>query len=532
MPANSPKKRQTKESASVSRKKKLLEEAVAYATSRHGKVLANSIQTKAEYVEWECSKGHIWKQPVGALLTNKSWCAVCSGNAPRNLQVLVDIAKSRGGKVLSTEYKNVDATYEFECSLGHKFSNTFKHVEKRGQWCPTCNKGSKSEEICRTTFEQIFGYEFRKVRPKWLRNSRNRQMEIDGFCQELKIGFEYQGIQHFGKQIFGGSLRKRIEDDQLKAKLCKENGVHLFIIDYRMEYKDFPKHIEAQAKKFNFDIECYDFKRIIDIERAYIRDDRLPELIQLLKKKQIRVLSTKWIGVNDSYQFRCDVCGHEWSAKGNHFFNARRVGGCQKCSLKKVAGSNRLNIEEIQEYAAKHGGKCLSIEYGEIKQKYKFECSEGHIFEDIYNNMKFRNTFCLTCEGRVTKKYLSDVEALKLLEKFNLKPIAPRPKLASQGWPALCLVCGEEVKTSIQHLLDRASPCKFCSGFAIREKKVRELFAKARIEPIVPFKSGTSPWKSKCLDCGAIVNGRYSNLIKGQAGCRACYLKSVNKKQN
>jgi hypothetical protein len=277
------------------RKGKILSEAIKYAQSRNGKVLAIEINTKKEFVDWECVKGHIWNQPVGALLTNKSWCAICSGNSPRNLQVLIDIATARGGKVLSTEYKNVDATYDFECSLGHKFSNTFKHVEKRGQWCPTCNKGSKSEEICRTTFEQIFGYEFKKARPKWLRNSRNRQMEIDGLCGELNFGFEYQGIQHFSKQIFKTSLEKRIADDEVKAKLCKENGIQLFILDYRMEYSEFPLEIKKQAKAFGIDLRQYDFSKPIDLERAYIRDDRLPRLVELLKPQQITVLSTKWI---------------------------------------------------------------------------------------------------------------------------------------------------------------------------------------------------------------------------------------------
>ena len=512
------------------RKAAILVAANAYAKSRMGKVLATEISTKREYVQWECAKGHRWKQPVGALLANQSWCSICSGNAPRSLQVLIDIAKARGGKVLSTEYKNVDATYDFECSRGHKFSNSFKHVEKRGQWCPTCNKGSKSEEICRTTFEQIFGYEFKKVRPKWLKNSRNRQMEIDGFCAELNIGFEYQGIQHFGKQIFKTSLEKRIADDELKAKLCKLNGISLFILDYRMEYSDFPMEIKKQAKAFSLSVKRFNFSKPIDLDRAYIRDDRLPRLIELLKSKRITVLSTKWIGVNDYYEFRCDVCGHEWSAKGNHFFNTRRVGGCKKCSMKNLAGSNRLNLEEIQDFAAKHGGKCLSTEYGKIKQKYKFQCAKGHLFEDIYNNMKSRNTFCSECDGRTIKKYLSDQEALEIMNKFNLQPIAPRPRLVSQGWPSICMVCKEEVSTSLQHLLDRGSPCKYCSGFAISEKTVRQVFAKAKLQPIDPFKSGTSPWKSKCLVCGSIVNGRYSNLIKGQSGCRTCYYESVKKK--
>jgi hypothetical protein len=438
------------------------------------------------------------------------------------LYELEEVALARGGKLLSTIYINVDATYDFECSLGHKFSNSFNRVVGRGQWCPTCNKGSKSEEICRTTFEQIFGLEFPKKRPKWLRNSRNRQMEIDGYCEELKIGFEYQGIQHFGKQFFGTSLDQRIKDDELKAKLCEENGIKLFIIDYRMEYKDFPKNILSQAKKFGMDTSQLDFDQAIDLSKAYIRDDRLPILKKLLKEKKITVLSTKWIGVKDKYDFRCDVCGHEWTATGNHFFNSRRVGGCQKCSIKLVAGANRLDIEEINQFAKRHGGKCLSTEYGHIKQKYKFECSKGHIFEDIYNNMKFRDTFCAICEERTTKKYLSDEEAVAILRKFNLEPLAPRPKLMSKGWPAKCLVCGEEVGTSLNHLLDRGSPCKYCSGASISETKVREIFSQALLEPIEPFKSGTAPWKSKCLRCGSIVNGRYSNLVKGQGGCRTC----------
>jgi len=153
-----------------------------------------------------------------------------------------------------------------------------------------------------------------------------------------------------------------------------------------------------------------------------------------------------------------------------------------------LAGSNRLTLEEIQKYAKKHQGICLSTEYGDIKQRYRFRCKQGHDFEDICNNMKFRNTFCPTCENRTTKKHLSDAEAIAVLTKFNLTPLTSRPKLLSQGWPAICLVCGEEVGTSLQHLLDRGSPCKYCSGASISERKVREVFAKALLEPIEPFK--------------------------------------------
>ena len=63
------------------------------------------------------------------------------------------------------------------------------------------------------------------------------------------------------------------------------------------------------------------------------------------------------------------------------------------------------------------------------------------------------------------------------------------------------------------------------------EAKTREVFSNALLEPIEPFKTGTAPWKSKCLTCGSIVNGRYSNLVKGQSGCRTCYYASQKDKK-
>jgi formylmethanofuran dehydrogenase subunit E len=297
-----------------------------------------------------------------------------------------------------------------------------------------------------------------------------------------------------------------------------------------MEYQDFPDEIQKQAHKFGIDLSGYDFNLPVDISRAYIRDDRLPILKKILKEKQITVLSTKWFGVKDKYSFRCDICGHEWMATGSHFFNSRRIGGCKKCSMTKLAGANRLNLKEVQKFAERKGGICISTEYGEIKQKYKFKCSHGHEFEDIYNNMKFRDTFCPTCENRTTKTFLSDEEALKVLRDNNLEPLTGRPKLVAQRWSATCMICGEETGVSLQHLLDGRNPCKYCAGTVISEKKVREVFSQAKLEPIEPFKTGAKSWKSKCLQCGSIVNGRYSNLVKGQSGCRTCYYASKKRK--
>jgi len=374
-----------------------------YVEEKKGIILSQGPWLSKDRVDVRCSCGFEWNVQVGALYSLRTWCPKCAGNLERNLEELKEIVETRGGKLHSSTYHGVDATYEFECSLGHKFSNMFKKIEK-GQWCPTCNRGTKSEEIARETFQQIFGTSFPKVRPKWLKNSRGYQMEIDGCSMSLKIGFEYQGIQHFKNSHFGTDLVKRIEDDKLKAKLCEENGILLIILTYRNDYQDFPLLIKSQLAIYGFDTKQYNFEKPIDLDKAYIRDDRLIEFKSIMAEKDIEVLSTKWLTVKAKYELLCRVCGHTWKAQGSAFFNSRATAGCDKCARARAGERMKLGMSALGEYAAKHGGVVLSSEYAKRKHVYEWRCKNGHTFQGNFNNMLERNQFCPICENRTQRK--------------------------------------------------------------------------------------------------------------------------------
>ena len=52
-------------------------------------------------------------------------------------------------------------------------------------------------------------------------------MELDGYSEKLKIGFEYQGKQHFKLTYYSKNqkiLKERILDDKLKARICKRKN--------------------------------------------------------------------------------------------------------------------------------------------------------------------------------------------------------------------------------------------------------------------------------------------------------------------
>lgn len=136
------------------------------------------------------------------------------------------IADAKGGSVLGTyiDKKTQKQMVVIKCCMGHEFRialDKISYGNRMDQWCPICRRFVWSEEVIRVIFQRIFKREFPKYRPKFLKN-----MELDGYNQELNLGFEVNGSSH--RSNFLG--RNRLENDRKKAELCRENGLKLVVI--------------------------------------------------------------------------------------------------------------------------------------------------------------------------------------------------------------------------------------------------------------------------------------------------------------
>jgi len=471
-----------------------------------------------ERLLWKCGNGHEWYSTPRSVIRAKSWCPKCARNAPRDIKELVEIVNAREGQLLTKTYSGVDAKYSIKCSLGHSFSNQFKKIVDSGQWCPICSKGSKSEELARTTMEQIFDSEFPKIRPSWLKNSRGNQMELDGYSVELQLAFEYQGIQHFeDNSAFKLNLQQRVEDDELKRKLCREHGVHLFILDYKTNYLDFSKVIFKQAQDFGI-ASKYNFAREIDLNKAYIRENRLEELRRLLIEKNIRLVSTKWIDTETKYEMECLVCSNHWKARGQAFFNTRSIAGCKKCAMKKLTDAQRGSLDELRNWASTFGGTLISNEYKTAQAKYKFRCYEGHLFEAKFNNMRNRQQFCPDCDGRQKREKPTLEVVTRRLNEKSLTAIEEFKKL-DERFLCRCNVCGEEVNVVLSHLKQGINGCPYCSGHKTREKDALIILKELDFQPISKFKGGAAPWQVMCTVCKQERRVVISSLRKKRKKC-------------
>lgn len=206
---------------SESKKKHSIEEMRLIAITRGGKCLSNNYINTDSKLLWECAKGHQWKA-IPDHVRRGSWCPICaikirSDKTRSSIEEMQEIAESRGGKCLSKTYVNRNSKLLWQCAEGHQWEAQPNCI-KSGQWCPQCSSGL-GERICREFFEQLFGHQFPKIRPKWLINKRGNRMELDGYCESLGIAFEHQGEQHYSVIHFIKSeerLQIRQEDDREK----------------------------------------------------------------------------------------------------------------------------------------------------------------------------------------------------------------------------------------------------------------------------------------------------------------------------
>lgn len=167
-------------------------------------------------------------------------------------QDVVDALKAKGISAVGI-YKNARSPIDLKCDkCDCLFSNAFCNV-KAGSGCPNCANGSSIvEEEVRSIFETIFNKSFPTVRPNFLKNPETKiNLELDGYCEELKLAFEYDGEFHYKENPWRSeALFEQKKRDELKDFLCKNAGVRLIRIPY-WEKHNLEKIIKDNISKSN-----------------------------------------------------------------------------------------------------------------------------------------------------------------------------------------------------------------------------------------------------------------------------------------
>ncbi len=110
----------------------------------------------------------------------------------------------------------------------------------------------KNETRCREIFESLYQRPFPSVRPAFLKRANGYALELDGYNKDLKLAFEYQGVQHYKfSPRFHRSEKDftdQVERDRDKRLLCQKAGVTVLEIPYSIRYEKLESYIREQLR--------------------------------------------------------------------------------------------------------------------------------------------------------------------------------------------------------------------------------------------------------------------------------------------
>ena len=116
----------------------------------------------------------------------------------------------------------------------------------------------------------------------------------------------------------------------------------------------------------------------------------IPYMQNLARKRGGLCLPKKFTSVTKKLQWQCSK-GHRWRARPA---SIKRGAWCAICTRHNPS----FSIEDMQNFAKKYKGFFVSVKYKGYRDKHKWQCKIGHIFNDTHENIKRRGYFCVKCK--------------------------------------------------------------------------------------------------------------------------------------
>lgn len=295
------------------------------ARQRGGECLSDRYVNTQTRMHWRCANNHEWKAILANVVYKNKWCPACAGNKRLQINDAVRLATTRGGSCLSTEYKNASSKLKWKCQHGHEWQASYNNV-RGGSWCPYC-VGLFGETVVRLFLEEYFQKPFVKIRPAWLGN-----LELDGYCENIGVAFEYNGPQHhdINHKFYTEQLKNR---DNKKRILCRQRGITLIDIPYinKNDLVLFKSVIMEILQQNGFE------KRNVEINIKDVYPSQIVECKGLAKKNGGECLSEVYLGCDRKLRWKC-ACGNEWETT---MYVIKTGHWCPRCGNKKKRSPNR-----------------------------------------------------------------------------------------------------------------------------------------------------------------------------------------------
>jgi hypothetical protein len=205
-------------------------------------------------------------------------------------------------------------------------------------------------------------------------------------------------------------------------------------------------------------------------------------------------------------------------------------GPCKPCSLRERGAKRRAGLaDSAVEQMRAAGFEPLDPYPGTDKPwRSRHEvCGEERV--PSLATVRSHGTACRDCSARDAGRAVWTPElAEATFRALGLEPLERWPGSSSRPWRARHVACGRIVTPRLGNVAAGQGPCRECGQEATHdalrksEDEAVALFRAAGLEPLEPYTGVDSPWLSRHKRCGVKVAPSYTNLKRGQGGCRTC----------
>ncbi len=412
-----------------------IEDLKAFARDRHdGDCLATSPVGMNTHVLWRCAiPAH---KPFPAtpahVVSSGSWCPECDAERrrlrPPKPQIPRDevekVVERRGGEVVQVYgdrgWAGLGTRLRVRCEYLHEWDVAADNLMHAGSWCPHCR--NKGERITRAIFEATFsGCKFPKVKPDWLASATGRKLELDGYCEIMRLAFEYQGYHHKRDDVKA--------TDALKLEACRNHGVELIEIIALDLKRPFPPKNVLELVAAAFRASGREETPVLPAVEAFA-----PELTALRDLARVRggeLVSTVYCG-SEPHEWKCDQPGHPtWRAEP---WRIKAGSWCPSC-----AGNRPLGIEGLLDWGLACGLELLDTQYQGTSAVYEWRCKElGHLVKRSKGNIQQSLTkglpACNICGPGISANVLS---RKSIADKFAAEVLPLIDALKAEGHTSL-----------------------------------------------------------------------------------------------
>jgi hypothetical protein len=496
-------------------RKPTIKNASELALKHEGKFLSETFTNTITLHLWECKNKHQFNMRYLSVKKG-NWCPQCyKDNTFYTLEDIQKLAESKGGRCTSTSMTKTSDRLEFECDIGHRWTAVCRNIIT-GRWCNVCNV-QINERTCTKILEFIYKKPFPKIRPDWLLSSYGGNMEIDGYCEELKLGFEYQGKQHyehvphFHRTI--DIFEKCQQRDKEKHKLCKDNNVKLIIIPYTVKNSDLYTYIKERCENIPNDTPKTIDYNILNLRSVgNERNKQIQEIIDGDEEMKGGKLLSTYISSREPMNFIC---------KNNHTFTkhyeefSKQKIFCKECEFAPF-------MKQLYDFCKKYELE-MAEKYINSMYKMKWKCCRCNgTFDITYGKLKIiphdYTNICRLCGDAVMKQ---TKQIKEFCIKNNLELISEYTgSLLPSKWK--CIKCNKIIIRPWAALLANYNGCA-CSKINPMNAKIQQFCTDHDLELLSTYTNSKTHMQWKCTKCNDVITRSWDSINKRFKQCNNCF---------